>query len=96
MTFWPAYKAMRSIAAGQNVAEKNSTKGVARLGFFVARTASAVRIYRPVMRSKNATIIFSLNNIHLDNMFKYLTEHIFDNNKFKDYFKSFTINTLHV
>jgi hypothetical protein len=51
MTFWPVYKAMRSIAAGQNVAEKNPTKGVARLGFFGARTASAVRIYRPVMRS---------------------------------------------
>jgi hypothetical protein len=26
MTFWPAHKAMRSIAAGQNVAEKNPTK----------------------------------------------------------------------
>jgi hypothetical protein len=26
MTFWPAYKAMRSIAAGQNVVEKNHTK----------------------------------------------------------------------
>jgi hypothetical protein len=39
MTFWPAYKAMRSIAAGQNVAEKNPTKGAARLGFFVAQNA---------------------------------------------------------
>jgi hypothetical protein len=29
MTFWPAYKAMRSIAAGQNVAEKNPTKALA-------------------------------------------------------------------
>jgi hypothetical protein len=36
-TFWPAYKAMRSIAAGQNVAEKNRTKAVGRLRFFVAR-----------------------------------------------------------
>jgi hypothetical protein len=26
MTFWPAHKAMRSIAAGQNVPEKNPTK----------------------------------------------------------------------
>jgi hypothetical protein len=26
MTFWPAYKAMRSIAAGKNVAEKTPTK----------------------------------------------------------------------
>jgi hypothetical protein len=33
MTFWPTHKAMRSIAAGQNVAEKNPTKGAARLGF---------------------------------------------------------------
>jgi hypothetical protein len=51
MTFWPAHKANRRFAAGQNVAEKNPTKGAARLGFFGARTASAVRIYRPVRRS---------------------------------------------
>jgi hypothetical protein len=38
-TFWPAYEAMRSIAAGQNVAEKNRTKAVGRLRFFVARAA---------------------------------------------------------
>jgi hypothetical protein len=51
MTFWPAYKAMRSIATGQNVAEKNRTKAVGRLGFFVARAAYWRRsIYRPVMR----------------------------------------------
>jgi hypothetical protein len=34
-----AKKAMRSIAAGQNVAEKNRTKAVARLRFFGARAA---------------------------------------------------------
>jgi hypothetical protein len=34
-----AKKAMRSIAAGQNVAEKNRTKAVGRLRFFVARAA---------------------------------------------------------
>jgi hypothetical protein len=62
MTFWPAHKAMRSIAAGQNVAEKKTTKGAARLGFFVARTASAVRIYRLVMRSKPLYIIIFDNN----------------------------------
>jgi hypothetical protein len=37
MTFLQAHKAMRSIAAGQNVAEKNRTKAVGRLRFFVAR-----------------------------------------------------------
>jgi hypothetical protein len=34
MTFWPAHKAMRSIAAGQNVAEKNPTKAVRPTGVF--------------------------------------------------------------
>jgi hypothetical protein len=38
-TFWPAYKAMRSIAAVQNVAEKNRTKAAGRLRFFGARAA---------------------------------------------------------
>jgi hypothetical protein len=52
MTFWPAYKAIRSIAAGQNVAEKNPTKAVGRLGFFGARGRYCARsIYRPVRRS---------------------------------------------
>jgi hypothetical protein len=59
MTFWPAHKAMRSIAAGQNVAEKNPTKVVARLGFFVARGRYCARsIYRPVMRSFFALYYF--------------------------------------
>jgi hypothetical protein len=50
MTFWPAHKEMRSIAAGQNVAEKNRTKAAGRLRFFVARAAIRRRsIYRPVM-----------------------------------------------
>jgi hypothetical protein len=31
---------MRSIAAGQNVAEKKPTKGIARLGFFGAQNAA--------------------------------------------------------
>jgi hypothetical protein len=34
MTFWPAEKAMHSIAAGQNVAEKNTTKAVRPTGVF--------------------------------------------------------------
>jgi hypothetical protein len=34
MTFWPAYKANRRFAAGQNMAEKKPTKGVTRLRFF--------------------------------------------------------------
>jgi hypothetical protein len=54
---------MRIIAAGQNVAEKNPTKGAARLGFFGARGRYCARsIYRPVRRSKNlfATFIIIL------------------------------------
>jgi hypothetical protein len=51
MTFLPAHKAMRSISAGKNVAEKNRTKAVGRLRFFVARAAYWRRsIYSPVMR----------------------------------------------
>jgi hypothetical protein len=43
---------------GQNVAEKNPTKGEARLGFFVARAAYWRRsIYSPVMRSFGAFTI---------------------------------------
>jgi hypothetical protein len=34
MTFWPAYKVMRSITAGQNVAEKKPTKALAPTGVF--------------------------------------------------------------
>jgi hypothetical protein len=52
MTFWPAHKAMRSIAAGRNVAEKNRIKAVGRLRFFVARAAYWRRsVTSPVMRS---------------------------------------------
>jgi hypothetical protein len=49
MTFWPAHKAMRSIAAGQNVAEKNPTKGVARLGFFGAQAAKGGEAYTDLL-----------------------------------------------
>jgi hypothetical protein len=83
MTFWPAYKAMRSITAGQNVAEKNPTKGAARLGFFGARTASAVRIYSPVMcrLSVHLYSLFYINNYGANN--SQLKKHIaFYNKKF--------------
>jgi hypothetical protein len=33
MTFWPAHKAMRSIAAGQNVARKTAQRPQADCGF---------------------------------------------------------------
>jgi hypothetical protein len=49
MTFWPAHKAMRSIAAGQNVVEKNRTKAVGRLRFFVARAAEGGEAYTDLL-----------------------------------------------
>jgi hypothetical protein len=43
---------MRSIAAGQNVPEKNPAKGVARMGFFEGQAAYRRRSgYSPVRRS---------------------------------------------
>jgi hypothetical protein len=56
MTFWPAYKAMRSIAAGQNVAEKNRTKGVSPTAVFrsPSRLLAAKHIqscYAPFVRT---------------------------------------------
>jgi hypothetical protein len=45
MTFWPAYIAMRSIAAGQNVAEKNRTKA--------ARPTAVFRSPRALLRPKH-------------------------------------------
>jgi hypothetical protein len=55
MTFWPAHKATRSVAVGQNVAEKNRTKAVDRLRFFVARGALTPKhiqtCYVPLVRT---------------------------------------------
>jgi hypothetical protein len=42
---------MRSIAAGQNVAEKNRTKAVGRLRFFGAQAPKGRSVNRPVIRS---------------------------------------------
>jgi hypothetical protein len=66
MTVWPAHKVMRSIAAGQNVPEKNPAKGAARLGFFGGRAAYRRRsIYSPVRRSIFCTIILPFLSIKI-------------------------------
>jgi hypothetical protein len=65
LTFWPAHKAMRSISAGQNVPEKNPTKGVARLGFFGGRAAYRRRSrYSPVMCSWGVPHNSNILSIH--------------------------------
>jgi hypothetical protein len=53
MTFWrPGKGNAQHFQGRQNVAEKNRTKAVGRLWFFVARAAYRRRsIYRPVMCS---------------------------------------------
>jgi hypothetical protein len=54
---------MRSIAAGQNVAEKNLTKGVARMRFFGARAANGGEAYTVLLCEVGLafTSIFSYN-----------------------------------
>ncbi|MHB9294648.1 hypothetical protein PilKf_00372 [Pillotina sp. SPG140] len=83
MTFWPAHKAMRSIAAGQNVAEKNPTKGAARLGFFGARAAEGGEAYTDLLCDVPAFQliyeifieyqIYILNQLYIHNLILYLS-----------------------
>jgi hypothetical protein len=59
MTFWPAHKATRRVAAGQNVAEKNRTKAAGRLRFFVARAAIGGEAYTVLLCAVVFVFIFS-------------------------------------
>jgi hypothetical protein len=77
MTFWPAHKATRRVAAGQNVAEKNRTKAKGRLRFFVARAAYWRRsVNSPVMRSWGVhhyfILLSILKTIHLISIFHHI------------------------
>jgi hypothetical protein len=65
MTFWPAHKAMRSIAAGQNVAEKNRTKAKGRLRFFVARAANGGEAYTDLLGEVRPVLHFLIFFLHI-------------------------------
>jgi hypothetical protein len=61
MTFWPAHKAMRSIAAGKNVAEKNPTKArSADWGFLEPKPPTGGEAYTDLLCAVCAFHIFSL------------------------------------
>jgi hypothetical protein len=66
MTFWPAYKAMRSIAAGQNVAEKNRAKGVSPTAVFrsPSRLLAAKHIQSCYAQFLLYSKIYFLNILH--------------------------------